>query len=100
MVASVPEFAKRQRGSPQRRAQLARDDDRVLGRLGRSGCPVSTCALTAPTMAGMGVPGEGGAVAVACRSTYLVAVGVVDLAMPAAVAEPDRLRLGDLPVRS
>jgi hypothetical protein len=53
--------------------------------------------LDRPDDRGVGVPGEGGAVA-AVQVHVLVGVGVVDLAA-GAVAEPDQLRLGDLPVR-
>jgi hypothetical protein len=85
MVASVPEFANRHRGH----------GDGVLRRLGEVGAALDL-GLDRPDDGGVGVPGEGRAVA-AVQVHVLVAVGVVDLAA-GAVAEPDRLRLGDLPV--
>lgn len=59
-------------------------------------------SLDRPDDGGVGVPGEGGAVAAvqvavaAVQVHVLVAVDVIDLAA-AAVTEPDRPRLGDLP---
>ena len=75
--------------------QLIADDDRVLRRLREMGAALYL-SLDRPDDGGVGVPGEGGAVAAVQVVHVLVAVGVVDLAA-AAVTEPDRLRLGDLP---
>ena len=74
--------------------QLIADDDRVLRRLREMGAALYL-SLDRPGDGRVGVPGEGGAVA-AVQVHVLVAVGVIDLAA-AAVTEPDRLRLGDLP---
>ena len=74
--------------------QLIADDDRVLRRLREMGAALYL-SLDRPDDGGVGVPGEGSAVA-AVQVHVLVAVGVVDFAA-AAVTEPDRLRLGDLP---
>jgi hypothetical protein len=94
MVASVPEF----REAPERQAeapgQLLGDRDRLLGRLGEVGA-----AADPPGHRGdhprVGVADQHHPVA-AVQVDVLVAVDVPD---PAAgtVADPDRLRAGDLP---
>ena len=81
---------------PPAACQLSGHGDRVLCRLREVGTALDL-RLDRPDDGGVGVPGEGRAVA-AVQVHVLVAVGVVDLAA-GAVAEPDRLRLGDLPVR-
>ena len=95
MVASVPEL----REPPQRLAEplgeVLGHDDRVLGRLrevGAAGDPL----LTAATIAGWACPASDDAVP-AVEVGVLAAVDVVDL-RALAVADPHRLRLGDLPV--
>ena len=96
MVASVPELANRQRGRPNRRVS-SRATARAFG-VGWAKCvPFVACVAMASLDSGMGVAGQGRAVA-AVQVDVLVAVDVVDL-RAVAVAEPDRLRGGDLPVR-
>ena len=72
MVASVPELAKRQRGSPQRRASSPATTIAFS-----VGCakwvPRSTWALDGRDDGRVGVPGQGGAVA-AVQVHVLVAV--------------------------
>ena len=90
MVASVPELAKRQRGSPQRRASSPATAIAFSRRLREVGAALHL-GLDRRDDGRVGVPGQGGAVA-AVQVHVLVAVRVVDLAARA-VAEPDRLRL-------
>jgi hypothetical protein len=84
--------------SPLRQAepasQLGGHDDRVLGRLREVSAPADLAGDRADDRR-VRVPGEGGAVA-AVQVDIAVAVDVIDLAA-VAVAEPHRLRLGDLP---
>ena len=83
-------------GQSEAAGELGRDRDRVLGRLGEVGTEAGLGADGVDD-GGMGVAGQGGAVA-AVQVDILVAVDVVDL-RALAVAQPDRLRRGDLPAR-
>ena len=76
--------------------EFAGHGDGVRGRLGEVG---ASAYLSCDGLldVGMGVAGQGGAVA-AVQVDVLVAVDVVDL-RAVAVAEPDRLGRGDLPAR-
>ncbi len=94
MVASVPELANRHCGRPNLARQFCGGRDRGLGRLGemRAALDLGPDCLDDGRVA---VTGERDAVA-AVQVDVLVAVDVVELGA-LAVAEPDRLRPGDLP---
>ncbi len=94
MVASVPELANRHSGWPNRRGQFTGNHHRVLGRLGEVRAPGDLAGHRRDDRR-VCVPGQAHAVA-AVQVHVLVAVDVIDLGA-AAVAEPDRLRRGDLP---
>ena len=91
--AGVGEAPQRQVEAPR---QLARDPDRVLGRLGEMRAAPYPVADRGDDRR-VGVAGDGRAVA-AVHVDVLGAVDVVHL-RAGAVAHPDGLRLGDLPVR-
>ncbi len=90
--AGVGEAPQRKIEAP---GQLAGDPDRVLGRLGEVRAAAHPVADRLDDRR-MRMPGNGSAVA-AVHVDVLVAVHVVDL-RALAVAHPDGLRFGDLPV--
>ena len=96
MVASVPGVREPPQRLVEPLGEVVRDDDRVLGRLGEVGA-AGDPVLDRGDDRGVGVAGQGHAVP-AVEVGVLDAVDVVDL-RAAAVADPHRLRLGDLPVR-
>ena len=96
MVASVPELANRQRGRPKRRAS-SRATATAFGVGWAKWVPAADLGGYGLLYGGVRVAREGGAVA-AVQVHVLVAVDVVDL-RAMAVAQPDRLRCGDLPAR-
>src|SRR5262249_54175375 len=96
IVASVPELAKRHSGRPNRRvSSSATTRASVLG-WAEGGAPAPGVAARLDDRR-VGGPGQGHPVP-AVQVHVLIAVDVVDLGPPA-MAEPDRLRLGDLPAR-
>ena len=91
--AGVGEAPQRQAEPP---GELARHHQRILGGLGEMGAAGDLAADRLDDRR-VGVAGQGRAVP-AVQVHVLVAVDVVDLGA-AAMAEPDRLRGGDLPAR-
>ena len=96
MVASVPELREPPLRQAEPAGELLRDRQRVLGGLGEVGAAGDLAADRLDDRR-VRVPGQRDAVA-AVQVDVLVAVDVVELGA-AAVAEPDRLRAGDLPAR-
>ena len=94
-MASVPELPKRHSGRPNRRGELARRR-RSASSVGWAKCvPARDPVADRRDDRRVGVAGQRDAVA-AVQVGVLVAVDVVQLGARA-VAEPDRVRLGDLP---
>jgi hypothetical protein len=83
-------------GQAETAGEFAGHGDGVRRRLGEVGAP-GDLGFDGFGDGGVGVTGQGGAVA-AVQVHVLVAVDVIDL-RALAVAEPDRLRRGDLPAR-
>ena len=95
MVASVPELANRHSGRPNRRASSSATT--MASSVGwAKWVPRATRSRDRLDDRGVRVAGDRRAVA-AVHVDVLVAVDVADLGA-LAVAHPDRLRLGDLPV--
>ena len=80
IVASVPELLNRHNGSPNRRDELAGDDDRVVGRLGEVRA-LGDAPLHRLDDRGIGVTGDHHAVATV-EIDVLGAVDVPDPAIP------------------